>query len=317
MKCQHIHNLVSAFVYAFLCAVLGLLLASCAEQGDVRTTPEIRKAWKAMDKDDVAGLARLLDAGLSVNARCIHKPSQKPYISLLGYAFLGNAPNSVMFLIQKGVDIYVLGSEEDLPLAWCVHIRDENAREHIASKLLDLGADINATNRSSGSTALMSAISTQHIDYAKFLVDNGADVDVRGSKGKTLLMMAADRGGIPGIELVLRHVPHQVNLTDALGRNALYYAINSFFNALQKVQLLIEAGENVYHVDAQNETLLFEATRMGDFKMIEFLLQNGVDASVTNNEGKTVLDYAEQIRLPQIKEAFNNHAKYMEPNNAP
>ena len=69
--------------------------------------------------------------------------------------------------------------------------------------LLQNGADVNATDRNDGMTALMCAASLGHTDSVRFLLESGADKDIKDCQGLTAMAYARRRHSQSVISLLL------------------------------------------------------------------------------------------------------------------
>ena len=111
----------------------------------------------------------------------------------------------------------------DTPL----HYAAENGHIEIARLLLQNGADLNVrSNR--GRTPLHLAAENGNVDILHLLVENGVDLEVQANNGSRTLHFAALHGHLPFIqELISRyHVDINARLND--GRTALWMARNGF-----------------------------------------------------------------------------------------
>jgi uncharacterized protein len=69
---------------------------------------------------------------------------------------------------------------------------------------LDEGADVNARD-CDGDTALMLAAERGHIELVKVLLKNGADVNAENLNGETALMRAAENDRAAAVKILLAH----------------------------------------------------------------------------------------------------------------
>ncbi|KAH9038207.1 acyl-CoA-binding domain-containing protein 2 [Lactarius pseudohatsudake] len=80
---------------------------------------------------------------------------------------------------------------------------DPGKAAHLAQRLLEHGADVNAHNKDH-ETPLHLAFGLRLHETARILLKHRADVDVKNSEGKSLLQLASGRKGKAMKRLLLR-----------------------------------------------------------------------------------------------------------------
>ena len=114
-------------------------------------------------------------------------------------------------------------------------------------------------------TALMKACrDCNAVNVVAFLLENGANINVRDTIDQTPLIIASQNG-----------------CTDI-------------------VRMLLDAGADIHHRNDQGENALISAAQEGHIDTVKFLLEAGADVNQSNADGETPLDLA--IRLRQKKE---------------
>ncbi|KAF5263184.1 hypothetical protein FOXYS1_6075 [Fusarium oxysporum] len=170
--------------------------------------------------------------------------------------------------------------------------RDEEPRREKALKLLDLGADPNvADNNGDG--------------FLHYLVGTGeivVDVNAVDDNGRTYLFDVIDRSG--GVtyargkeeEFVAAMIKAgaQFNITDIRGRTLLHAFMQHVRSNERMLELLLEQGVDPRQTDHEGNTIWHEAaTWLGDLKVSANLFHNiaalGVDPRKPNNRGRTPL----------------------------
>ena len=124
--------------------------------------------------------------------------------------------------------------------------------------LVSHGAAVNAKEATLGQTALMWALSRNHLVVARTLVDSGADVKARSDTGFTPLMFAAREGNIEAAEILI--------------------ARGAAVNALS----MESRGQGTENLGEENESPsqispLLVATVRGHGKLAAYLLEQGAD----------------------------------------
>lgn len=158
----------------------------------------------------------------------------------------------------------------------------------IIKELVNAGANVNASDEGSQSTALQrllrSGASSQTI---KFLVEKGADVNVKDKwKCSPLLIAAAE----DNIEAVQTLITAGANLEDQDQRSDTPILISIKNNRLNNFKLLASSGAKI---DESNSYALLSAALLGPYKnkneMLEALLGAGVNINAVNKDGQTIL----------------------------
>lgn len=162
---------------------------------------------------------------------------------------------------------------------------------------LDHGVDPNARN-SKGQTGLTTAMMEHSPKAAKLLLDRPAtDVNVLNGAGESPLMMAAIKGDLPGVRLLLERGA-QVNLP---GWSPLHYAACGPDPKI--VQLLLDRGAEIDALSPNGTTPLMLAAQYGPEDNVRVLLAKGADLKRRNQRDLGALDFAKLSgRDPLVKE---------------
>lgn len=143
-----------------------------------------------------------------------------------------------------------------------------------------------------GWTALHFAAQRGHLEVARWLVRQGASVDLRTQDfGRTALMLAARYGDGPMVHLLLE-AGADVAARDRLGDTALHLAVSDPSRPAQRaVRHLVAAGSNVERTGQQAHTPLVRAVVQGHDEGLDALLDAGADPNRPAG-GRSPLEHA-------------------------
>jgi uncharacterized protein len=141
-------------------------------------------------------------------------------------------------------------------------------RSEVAS-LVESGKDINQQDSVNHWTGLMWAASEGHTEIADYLIQHGADPNLKDDDGLTAMQIAASRDRLEIAKLLVAHKA-DVNSQDKEGFTPLLRASTP---AIRKV--LIESGADVNARNKAGLTPLWDAAVVGDGQSVELLVQKG------------------------------------------
>ncbi|XP_015441786.1 2-5A-dependent ribonuclease isoform X2 [Pteropus alecto] len=148
----------------------------------------------------------------------------------------------------------------------------KNGHVEVLKILLDeMGADVKACDNM-GRNALIHAFQNSIKEtmeaIVRLLLDHGVDVNVRGEKGKTPLILAVEKRNSDLVKMLLEQEHIEVNETDREGKTALLLAVELRLKEI--VQLLCEHGASTDCGD-----LVMMARRTYDNCLVKLLLKYG------------------------------------------
>jgi ankyrin repeat protein len=137
-----------------------------------------------------------------------------------------------------------------------------------------------------GVTALVQACHWGQSDVAKFLLDNGASVNVKGRGGLTSLIGAAVHGYREIVKMLLEHGAN-VNVIDDESWTAVRHAYQS--EDMGMTNLLLDNGADVNIPDKQGITPLQVASARGDVEAMKLFMKKGARLDDRNKQGGRAL----------------------------
>ncbi|MEM1125424.1 MAG: ankyrin repeat domain-containing protein [Bacteroidota bacterium] len=205
---------------------------------------------------------------------------------VIGYACM----TVVGGIIGIGIGVYsAINMRAEMDRAWTLFTATEAEAVAIVDRLLDDGADPNALSRTA---PLHMAVLSRNEEIAYALLDHGADPNLRDDAGYTPTYLAL-RSEQPALTMRLLEAGTSVDFATDEGKTLLMEALLREDDAAAR--WLVEHGADV---NAQREhrsftTALMIAADDGNLPMVELLLAQGADPTVTNENGRTALDVAD------------------------
>ncbi|MBQ3565300.1 MAG: ankyrin repeat domain-containing protein [Alphaproteobacteria bacterium] len=150
----------------------------------------------------------------------------------------------------------LIGADPTVKNAWgdtLLHMAAQKNSVEMVRLLLDFLNINEKGNYEFDCTALYQAIYYGSLDVVRFLMEHGANVNIRDSHGTFPIIKAAERGYIGIIELLLEH------------------------------------GADINSQDGNKQTALHRAAYNGQIDTMSFLLQRGASFDMTNSYGETPL----------------------------
>jgi uncharacterized protein len=133
---------------------------------------------------------------------------------------------------------------------------------------LDRGDD---TMLTTGTTPILRAAKAGDVEVIRFLLVHGADPKLATRNGVTTIMAAAGLG---------------TKEEDSTGRR------KTEGEAIESIQLLLDAGVDVNAADNRGQTALHGAAEKGYDQVVKFLAEHGGNLNAKDRQGKTPLDAA-------------------------
>ncbi|TGO29700.1 hypothetical protein BPAE_0012g00550 [Botrytis paeoniae] len=221
---------------------------------------------------DIAKL--LLEYNADINHRC--SSNQTPFIIAV---FKGHL-DIVKLLLEYGAKTDCRDSSNQTPLTIAV----SKGHLDVAKLLLEHGAKINCRDLRN-QTPLIIAVLQENLDIVKLLLENDAEVNCVDFSGTTPLMNAA-AGGYTDIVIMLLKRGAKINYVDFDDDDKMPLTNAAAGGHTQIVNLLLKKGAKF---DCKEKTFakeLLKAPQSRRNEMVEFLLQNSVDANSRDQSQK-------------------------------
>lgn len=235
--------------------------------------PEFGMMRAAASCDNAAGVALLLDHGMSVDGLDLRKDAEAygfyKVNTPLFLAAINGRSKALEVLLQRGADPD--GDTPMIPLAYAI----DRGETEIVRLLLEYGADVN----------------------------RGDPENMR--LGKTYLHQCAAKGR-PGAAGLLLDRGLDVNRSDKNGGTALHEAVAE--KQYEMIELLLDRGADPGARDAGGNTPLHTAALAGYSQAIPLLVKKGADPEALNEEGKPPVILAAESACAECVQVIFKHA---------
>lgn len=159
------------------------------------------------------------------------------------------------------------------------------------------GADINGNNPPFYITPAYQATQDNNQSALKFLLDKGADIHLRTSRGATPLHSAAETGHHDIIKLLLDSGA-RTSERCSNGITPIFIAAQNGHD--QAIELLVDAGADVNQRCANNATPLFAAIQNGHTQAVQRLINAKANVHTYVNNDISMLDVARRFNHTEI-----------------
>jgi len=237
--------------------------------------------------DDFETARRLIRAGADVS-----KPNRYGVTPMSLASANGNA-EMIALLLEAGADANVTDQTGETALMTATKVGNVDA----IRTLLDHGATVDARDPAFQQTALMMAVRENHPDVLKLLIDRGAHVNVQTRTGATpnWVLPNSVPGFGHGIGIVRGGLPDRGSRFLIPGAmTPLLYAARD--GRIESAKLLLGAGAEIEHTDANGITPLLMAITNNHIEMARYLIDRGANVKAVDWYGRTPLWAAVETR---------------------
>jgi ankyrin repeat protein len=243
------------------------------------TTALHRAAWA----NDAAAVRRLLKAGASVDA------VNRYGVSALSLAASNGSPDILAQLFAAGA--HLQRADQTLPDGQTVlMLAARTGNVPSIQLLLEHGAQVDARETRTGTTALVWAVIDDRADAVRALIKAGASVNFvsRPDSYPHSPMKVTDTVLEPGVSYVGQTVLAKGSWTP------LMYAARQ--GSLDAARVLVEAGAELNATDPDGTTPLMFTVINGHYDLARFLVEKGADVNLPDRAGMTPLYAAVDMR---------------------
>lgn len=257
-------------------ALAASLIFCLSGESDPRT-----KLFFSSSSNNLSSAVRLIEKGVDVNSR-----------DALGSTPLhaAESPTMALLLLESGANPNAVNDSGITPL----YAAAKRSDLRLATMLLEHGADSNWNEN--GMLALFEAAT---LEMAEALVNHGADVNAQNAQGLTPLHMAVARCRMDVARFLLEQGA-EVNACEKSGGNtALHFAMS--LAKPDMAEMLIGHGAHVDSLNKLGMTPLHYAARKGMFFTVRALLLHGANPTIISATGENSFDLSVLSGNPSVE----------------
>ena len=156
-----------------------------------------------------------------------------------------------------------------------------------------------------GNTTLINAVFNNSLEDVENLLNQGVDVNLKNDCGNTALMIAAAKGNIEMLGIMIHLGKADLNSQDCYGHTPLMWAIVK--GHLEIVKILINEGAYINIQNNEGRTALIYAVGENNKDMVRVLIAANADLNIKDHMGKTALMYALERNSNNIIEILTEY----------
>ena len=199
-----------------------------------------------------------------------------------------SSPEACAWMHAVVVAAVVNGATAELKCAY-LKSKLEASRSRAMRKCLEEGADVDM-RCTDGRTLLMRAASEDDVAVLELFLHAGADTEAKDERGYTALILASLKGHTTSLKLLLEAGADTEATSNEDGSTALIKApIAGCTNMVRAVELLLNAGADKDAINHIGSSALMNASIKGHVAVVKLLLKAGANTEIVNSVNTTAL----------------------------
>lgn len=271
-----------------------------------KTTQELNIMLEnAIKPQDIKTITELLKTNVDVNNTSASSRGYTP----LRYAVFQKNIEIARMLIKSGANVNKISSDGHTPLKIACSAYESPPVDDMVKLLLENGADPGIYNNGTDGPLHYAAMYKQP-GAVKQLVQYGANVNAKGSYGRTPLIYGVSSARLPDMVKFLIDSGADVNATNDSGENSLFELITREESNAEIAKLLLDNGIKKDLKNSSKMTALHWAAFCGKTDIIEVLLDYGFNIEEKDGYGNTpIIKAMSQNKIDAVKLLFNKGAR--------
>ena len=239
----------------------------------------------------------LLDSKNIANANARNSYGRTPLFLAAYYGSHNVVPTLVEYLVKNKLALDVADLWGWSPL----HAAYDNLE--ITQHLLKSEAVKVDSEDNSGGTALLLSVINRYDSVARELLQHGADPLVKPHDGETALHVACEKAEDETVKMMLPKLKGRTDILEGRGESLLRVAVD--YNRYDVVKLLLEQDklrECITKKDDNGNTVIHVAAENGNAAIVQELISNIDETSMTDEVAVDLLGLAANQELPELRE---------------
>jgi ankyrin repeat protein len=199
----------------------------------------------------------------------------------------GDTPVELLkLLIEKSTTLNTLDSRGESALIYVVtYWKHTPENKELVSMMIDRGADVNVVD-SQNRPLLQLVLGSINFPFLKLFIEKGAaNINAKNGRGTAILAMSILGLNDRAVEYLIEKGA-DVNVKNSDGETPIMLVEDNE----ETLQRLIEAGADINATNNRGETALMLAVKNGFYESLSLLLMSGADKTIKNANGKTAID---------------------------
>lgn len=216
--------------------------------------------------------------------------------SALHYAVISECARVVKMLLERGADPNILCSSSDIDNISPLHLACEAGNLQYAKLLIQHGAEINTEQNENSYLPFISAVYGGNVQIIRLLLDHGADATFKLKDGFTAIHVALslEKNHVETLAEVLSCEQLDVNekITNEKGEPITAIHMAAERGEPQLIRMLIDRGADINVVTSHMRTPLIIACQHNMQEAAVELIEQGADVTARTEDGTTALHLA-------------------------
>ncbi|XP_050406124.1 uncharacterized protein LOC126821692 [Patella vulgata] len=157
--------------------------------------------------------------------------------------------------------------------------------------LIDIGADVNATERRNMTPLVYCSQSLiDPVAKIQLLMSHKANIYHRDVNDDSILHHACKSGKLETVKYLIHEIGMDVNSTNLKHETPLFFCCRSQIEAKEKIKLLVENGGNKDTMDIYNNKIIHVACKNGELEIVKYLIDElNINVNTRGFENQTPL----------------------------